>query len=345
MRCPIAQFTGPIALSILVAGAIVPSALAQTDLNQQLTIQLNSGTRSPVRDQADRLLAQGKAQEAQGNLAGAIGSWNAAIRLYQQINDMDGQGVAYSYLAAAYNRTGQAAATEDALRRRLAVSRDQRDFTGQIYANNNLGRALAPRANGSPAAGSLFMEGMDVASSVRHQRGEYLTARNMTWLANSLDQPDLNIRRYEFAFLPPDQWYANPIDFGLKLNQRGDQRLNDQRYYMATRFNGVANTLAAGENASLQFQAIDELVVAYRAMGRFDLATDVLDERLLLARSLNSPREELATLALMGEMNQDVGRVTLAQRYYEQAIVVAEQLNDSEQTSLLRERLASFAQP
>lgn len=78
-------------------------------------------------------------------------------------------------------------------------------------------------------------------------------------------------------------------------------------------------------------------------MGRFDLATDSLEERLLLAQSLNNPQEEMATLALLGELNQDVGRTTLAQRYYEQAIVVAEKLNDSDQTSLLRERLASFA--
>lgn len=158
---------------------------------------------------------------------------------------MDGQGIAYDYLATLHNRMGHTAAAEDALRRRLAVARDQRDFTGQIYANNALGRVLAPRANGSPAAGSLFMEGMDVAASVRHQRGESLAAQNITWLANSLDQPDLTIRRYEFAFLPADQWYANPTSYGWKLNDRGAQRLDDRRYYMATRFNSTANTLAA----------------------------------------------------------------------------------------------------
>lgn len=339
---------GAIALSSLAAAlAALPTLPAgASDLNQQLTVRLNSGTRSPERDEADRLMAVGQAQAVSGNWSGAIAAWRQAQLLYQRIGDMDGQGVAYSYLVSAYNQTGQPHAREDAMRRQLAVARDQRDFTGQLYANNNLGRALAPRASGTPGAGTLFMEGMDVASSVRNQRGEYLAARNMTWLANSLDQPDLTMRRYEYAFLPPSQWFANPDSFGTQLQARGEQRLTEDRFYMATRFSGAADNLASrAGNVPLQFQAIDDRVVAYRAMGRYDLATDSLEDRLQLARAIANPQEELATLAALGEMNLDVGRTVLAQRYYSQALVVAERLNDSEQTNALRERLASFTSP
>ncbi|MBF2028350.1 MAG: tetratricopeptide repeat protein [Oscillatoriales cyanobacterium C42_A2020_001] len=340
-----ARLTGAIVFSALMTATIAQRSPAQ-DLNQQLTIQLNSGTRSPQRDRADRLIAEGKTHQANGDLAAAIAAWRKAQLLYQQIGDMDGQGLAYDYLMRAYAQTDQIAAREDAMRRQLAIARDQRNFTDQISANNNLGTALAPRASGSPAAGELFVEGMDVATSVRNQRGERLTADNLTWLANSLDQPDLKIRQYEFAFLPPSQWVANPTSLSARLNEQGDRRLNQQRYYMATRFNRVATTLADEANsAALRFQTLDDLVIAYRAMGRYDLATDSLEDRLVLARSLSDPREELATLAALGEINSDIGRVTLAQRYYEQAIVVAEGLNNPEQTSLLKERLASFEQP
>lgn len=332
--------------AIAFASLLMPSVSQAQDLNQQLTVRLNSGTHSPARNEADQLIEVGKTQAANGDLRGAIASWQRAQLLYQQIGDMDGQGVAYSYLVLAYNQTGQPLAREDAMRRQLAVARDQRDFTGQIYASNNLGRALAPRPQGgSTAAGELFAESMNVASSVRNRRGEYLTARNMTWLANSLDQPDLLTRRYEVAFLPPSQWAANPSSYGFKLNAQGENRLNEQRYYMATRFNNVADALGArADNPSLRFRAIDDLVVAYRAMGRYDLATDSLDDRLQLARSLNNPREELETLASLGELNQNIGRIELAQRYYEQALVVAQRFNDPQLASIFRERLAGFQQ-
>jgi tetratricopeptide (TPR) repeat protein len=335
---------GAIVICLGATATALPAPATPTpNLNQQLTIHLNSGTRSPERDQADRLLANGQTAAQAGNLATAIRVWQQAQQVYQQLGDMDGQALAYRYLATAYGQLGQVGAQEDAARRQLATTRDQRDFNGQILANNALGRVLAPRAGGTVAAGTLFMEAMEVASSVRHQAGEQLTATNLTWLANSLDQPEATARQVEMAVLPPSQWMANPVSMGLQLNDRGNQWQSQQRYYMATRFNRVSENLAnQSDNYLLQFMTMDDLVVAYRAMGRYDLAGDWLDQRLQLARSLNDLQEELVTLASLGEINLEVGRVEVAQRYFEQAIAVAETLNDAEQTGLLRERLAGF---
>ncbi len=339
--------SGVLALGAIAAAlAALPAPSLANSLMEQLTIQQNSGTRGPARDQADQYMRLGQTEGAKGNWPAAIAAWQQAQQLYQAIGDMDGQGMAYSYLAAAYNRTAQPRAREDAMRRQLAVTRDQRDFTGQLYANNNLGRALAGRASGSPGAGTLFMEGMDVASSTRNQKGEYLTAQNMAWLANSLEQPDLTIRRYEYAFLPANQWYANPNSYAMKLGDRGAQRIDQARFYMGTRFTQVGDRFAAqAGNAPLQFQTLDNQVVAYQAMGRYDLMTDTLEERLALARAVGDPQEELATLTALGQTNLNVGRTVLAQRYYGQALVVAERLNDQQQAGVLRERLATFTAP
>lgn len=330
-------------LSLLTAAVLVPTKAQAQSLNQQLTIYLNSGSRSPERDTADQLMGVGKAHADVGDWDGAIVSWQQAQQLYQKIGDMDGQGLAFNYLAIAYAHQGLPRATEDALRRNLAVSRDQRDFNTQIYANGNLGRALAPRGGGSPAAGSLFIEGMDVASSVRNHRGETYTAKNMIWLANSLDQTELNTRLYETAFLPPSEWVANPISYGIKSGQHGDLRMAEQRYYMATRFYDVTDTLAkAGNSSSLQLAALDRLVRAYRIMGRYDLARDVLDDRLQVVQKLGRPQEELATLMSQGELNQEIGRNLVAQKYYEQALAVAEHLDNKQQADLIRQRLVNL---
>jgi Tetratricopeptide repeat len=333
-------------IGLLSIGFFSHPAIAQTsNLNQQLTIHLNGGSRSPQRDRADALTGEGKTQAFAGNLAGAIVTWRQALQLYQAAGDMDGMGTVYGYLAAAHSQTGQIAAQEDALRRQLAVSRDQRDFISQIAANNELGRTLAPRQSGTPPAHELFTEGMMVAASVRSPKNEYSTAQNMKWLANSLNQPDRATQQYEFNALKPSQWTANPLSYATKLNTQGDRKLVEQRYYTSTRFNTPADKLSnqVGD-VSLQFQTIDSLIVAYRAMGRYDLAADSLAQRLQLAQTMNSPREQLASLASLGELNLDVGRTTAAQQYYEQALTVAQQLNDPEQSTALKQRLASFKQ-
>jgi len=322
-------------------------AFAQTqNLTQQLTIHLNSGTRSRDRDQADELIGVGKTQATNGDWAGAIASWQRAQQIYQQLGDMDGQGVAFGYLAIAYQQQGQTAAQEDTARRQLAVTRDQRDFNGQITASNSLGRVLAPRAGGTSAAGELFIEAMDVATSVRSEAEERQAVNNLTWLANSLDQPEQNARLLETATLPPDQRYANPSSLGLKLGVHGAQWIDQRRFFMATRFHTIAHDLAAQDgNSSLQLLVMEDLITSHLAMGRYDIARDWLDQRLALARSLNDSQEELATLAFLGEINLAIGRTAVAQRYFEQALTVAEGLNDAQQTTILRERLAGFEQP
>lgn len=330
-------------LSLLGVVALLPGQAQGQSLNQQMTVYLNSGSRSPQRDRADQLMGVGKVHADMGDWDGAIVSWQQAQQLYLQAGDMDGQGLAFNYLAIAYAHQGLPRATEDALRRQLAVSRDQRDFNTQIYVNNNLGQVLAPRAGGSPAAGSLFIEGLDVAASVRNHRGEAHTAKNMIWLANSLNQPELNTREYEMAFLPPSEWVANPISYGIKLGQHGDRRMAEQCYYMATQFYGVTETMAkAGNSPALQLAALDRLVKAYRIMGRYDLARDALDTRLQVVQKLGRPQEELAILTAQGELNREIGRTLVARKYYEQALAVAQRLNNQQQADLIRGRLADL---
>ena len=61
--------------SLVLAGTIAPLLMlpAQaSDLNRQLTVPLNNGTRGNARDRADRLLQYGKTLEMDGILVGAI---------------------------------------------------------------------------------------------------------------------------------------------------------------------------------------------------------------------------------------------------------------------------------
>jgi tetratricopeptide (TPR) repeat protein len=117
----------------------------------------------------------------------------------------------------------------------------------------------------------------------------------------------------------------------------------EQRYYMATRFYDVTETLArAGNSPTLQLAALDRLVKAYRIMGRYDLARNTLDQRLEVLQKLGRPEEELATLMVQAELNQEIGRTVVAQKAYERALTLAEQLHNKQQAELIRQRLSTL---
>jgi tetratricopeptide (TPR) repeat protein len=107
-------------------------------LNDPLTEQLNippfnNGTAGETRDEADRLVRLGGQQERQGQLSKAIDSWWQAIALYHSIGDVKAQGLTYDFLGLTYAQLGRFTEAEDALRRRLAIARDNQDLQGHFW--------------------------------------------------------------------------------------------------------------------------------------------------------------------------------------------------------------------
>ncbi|HEY9656148.1 MAG TPA: tetratricopeptide repeat protein, partial [Crinalium sp.] len=190
----------PVILSALVGtgmsiALLSPLAVSAAELNQQLNVQLNNGTQGASRNEADRLLQLGKDQELDGSLADAVQSWQQALKLYQTLVDRPGEALAYGYLGLAYSRMGRPNEAEDALRRQLAIARDEQDFQGQVYALNSLGRVLAKRG-GIQSAASLFNEALAIATNIKSADGAALSHDSLGLLAVSLGNPSRAMEEY-----------------------------------------------------------------------------------------------------------------------------------------------------
>ena len=127
---------------LILTSLLHPATAGAADITQQLHRPVNSSMGRQSRDEADSLLRVAEQQYAAGYADKAIDSGLQALDIYHLIGDLRAKGLTYNLLAKAYIELGRFKEGEDALRRRLAIARDTKDFQSQIFALNNLGTLL-----------------------------------------------------------------------------------------------------------------------------------------------------------------------------------------------------------
>lgn len=330
-------------LPSLVIGVLSLSmaSVRAADLNDQLAIRLNNGTYGLTRDQADSLLRRGRAFAAQGLLPEAIGAWQQALKLYQNVGDREAEGVTYGYLATAYARTGQQLAYEDALRRQLAVSRDRQDFWTQIYAANNLGRNLEARG-GNAGAEELFTNAVAISDSIKSLNGQALSYSNLGLLAFNSGNLDRATQEFEQALLASRK-ASDVKSQATILNNLGDIYRLTGRYPESMKYYALAFRLAdLIQDRPNQFRAIDGMVTAYSFAGDYTQSMDMLRQRLKIAQTQENLLQQLTSLKALAQVYQRMGDTAKARLTYQRAITVARQLNDIDQENLLVQRLVDL---
>lgn len=328
---------------ILAIGAINsgPTRVSAADLNEQLQIQINNGSRNTTRDEADRLMALGKTQEQDGFLQEAVQSWQQALLMYQNLQDVEAQNLTYSYLGNAYVNLGQYEAAEDIFRRRLALARSRQDYQSQIYALNSLGRILAQRGS-VQAANDLYTEALTLATSINSYGGKAVTLDSLGLLAFGVGNYEQAAQQYQAA-LTASRRALDPVSEATILNHLGDFYLAQQDLTKAINSYGLAVKITRlNRDRPNQIHAIDGMVSALRLTRNYGLAIDLLNERLELAQSRENLRQELDTLQMLAQVQQEAGKYPDARKTYERAIEVARGLEDSQQESVLLTKLAAL---
>ena len=171
----------PVLTGVVLMGLGSPFAAAN-ELRTQLDIRPNNRTEGLPRDAADQLMRLGGSQQAAGDYQDAINSWTQALEIYHEIGDLAALGMVYDYIGLTYGRLGRYLEAEDALRRRLAVARDNADFQGQVFGWNNLGSIFIQRGNVGLAQ-TAFTEALTIARSLNSYQGIGLSLSNLALAA------------------------------------------------------------------------------------------------------------------------------------------------------------------
>ncbi len=326
----------PLVLALLAISSLPAGAIAR-DLDEQFNIRGNDVTPKEARDEADFLLRLGGQQERLGHLDKAIYYWMQALEIYHRIGDVKSEGLTYDFIGIAYAALGRYDLAEDALRRRLAIARDNKDILGEIYGLNNVGTVLVQR-EAIDEARKVFEEAYEIARSVNSLEGQGLSLSNLGLIAATKRDYNQAIKRYEAA-LTWRRRAADPTGEANTLNNLGDAYRAAGNYDEAIANYGSARLLARQSvDFRNHFRAIDGLVAAHSSVGRYFRAAALLDERLELAQKIENPRQELISLRSIAQFYRILEDYPVAEEFYRRAIALARDLGDlKEETRLLDE--------
>ena len=95
------------------------------------------------------------------------------------------------------------------------------------------------------------------------------------------------------------------------------------------------------DDRAIQLRAIDGLLAIYLNRGDVQEALPLLDQRVALTAQADQ-WQRLKTLRLLGEYYEQLGDRDLAKTFYEQALALAQVLEDSEAVVFLKQSITRF---
>ncbi|MBS3028035.1 MAG: tetratricopeptide repeat protein [Dolichospermum sp. DET50] len=319
---------------VLFTCLLTTTGVKAIDITQQIHRPLNSSAGKSSRDVADRLLRKGRQQLSQGFPEKTLKLSLAALEIYHSLGDLKAQGSAYDLLANTYLKLRDTKNAEDAIRRQLAIARDNQDFQNQIFALNNLATLFLEKGE-NIAAEETLEDALVVARNIINIEGQGLSLSNLSLVAMRTGDYNKAVKIGEYALT-----FRRQIDDAIgeanTLNNLGDAYLAIGDYENTIGSYGSAMKLAKRSfERPNQLRAIDGLVTANTALGRYDLALELLKNRVILTDSIKNPAEDLKYLVVSGDIYEKMGNFNKAKDFYKQAISLAQKLEDSKQQSLL----------
>ena len=329
------------ALTVVAILGLGSPLAAANDLRTQLDIRPNNRTQGLPRDTADQLMLSGGNHQAAGNYLEAIRAWTQALAIYQEIGDMAALGVAYDFIGLTYGQLGRYLEAEDALRRRLAIARDNADFQGQVFGWNNLGSIFIQRGDVGLAQ-TAFTEALTIARSLNSYKGIGLSLSNLALAAVAQGNVQEAVKLYEAAANYRFQG-GDRLGEANSLNGLGDAYRS--LFRMADAIGAYRLALRSGQelgDRAIQLRAIDGLLAIYLNQGDVLDARPLLDQRVALTARANE-WQRLKTLRMLGEYYEQIGDPELAKNFYEQALRLAQLLDDSQAVVFLNNRLLDLS--
>ena len=326
---------------MLMAMIGVPAAYAQESLDEQLRQPVNREVVNRQRDVADQLFRLGERQASQEDYRSALSAWGRAVELYYEIGDTASMEQTYGRIGGAYAELGDYSGAETAVRRQLAIARDNQNFSTQIFAWNTLGTFRLQRGAIS-SANQAYEEALNVAYSIQNFEGIGLSLSNLGLLAAVQGDYATAIDYYEEAGNYRTQagnlvGRANTNNnLGAAYLAQGLQRKAIGAYRLALRYGQDSN------DVPVQLNAIDGLIDVYSDFSDWDQVRRYLDERIALTLNTDNDWGRLVTFKRLGEFYEATGELTLAQEQYARAYELARLLDQTNLEVELFNRLLSF---
>ncbi|MEO0866974.1 MAG: hypothetical protein AAFY17_00740 [Cyanobacteria bacterium J06642_11] len=319
----------------------LPAAHAVQSLDEQLRQPVDRETINQRRDVADQLLRLGERQATQGDYESAIKAWSRAVDLYYDLGDAAAMEQAYGSIGRAYIQLGSFEQAETAVRQQLAISRDNQNFSTQIFAWNTLG-TLQLQQGAVESANQAYEEALNIAYSINNNEGIGLSLSNLGLLATAKGDYAAAIEYYEVA----GNYRIRSTNIAGRANTTNN--LGDAYIANGQPEKAIGPYLVGlsygrdSDNVTAQLQAIDGLLDVYSTLNNWPRVRQYLDERIALTLNTDDLWGRLVTFKRLGEFYEATGEPALAKEQYEQAYSLARVLDQTNLEVELFNRLLAF---
>jgi len=290
-------------------------------------IQPSIPDRDSHKAQADQLFRRGMEQYQKGQLEAAIGSWQKALLIYQQLQDRQREGATLKNLGATYITLENYNKAIEFLQLFLSIVRLTGDRSSEVEALANLGIAYEELGDYNQAIDS-HQQALALIRELKNRQGEGQILGNLGNAYEALGDYDKAIASYQQS-LTIAREINDRIGEGTALGSLGATYANLGESDKANEFYQQSLSVAQAIGNTLgQAYTLRNLGIAYQIRNDLTKATEYYQEALLIARDIGDRKLEAETLSSLGLAYEDLKDYNLAIAHQEQSLSLAREISD-----------------
>ncbi|MEH2030292.1 MAG: CHAT domain-containing tetratricopeptide repeat protein [Nostoc sp.] len=295
------------------------------------------------KDEADRLLQQGREQYQTNQSEAALKSWQQALIIYQKIRDYKSEVKVLNNIGLVHQQQAEYASAIDYLQRSLSIAISIKDQLGQAKALGNLGTVFQDTGD---YAQSIYyhQQNLAIARKIKDKQSEGKALANLGLVYYFLGDATTAIKNYWEALAifqkisDSQSQGASLNNLGLAYSAIGDYPKAIQNYQQAL------TIVREITNRQLEGKILGNLGSIYYVLGKYSQAIDYQQKWLAIARQIDDNQSQENAIGNLGFTYYTLKDYPKAIDYQQQSLAIARKINDrlGEGTSLLNLGLAFY---
>jgi tetratricopeptide (TPR) repeat protein len=277
--------------------------------------------------QAQALYNEGHGLYQTGKYEAALDKLQAALELYRETGNRQGEGRTLNDIGGVYKCLGQYQEALECLEEALAISREIGDRQCEVSALNNIGEAYESSSQYSEALKHLE-EALAISREVGDRQGEGQTLANIGWVYTDLGQYQDALKYSEEALAISRETGDRRVE-GRAFNTIGTVYFHLKQYQEALGYfeKALAARREAGDRRG-EASTLGNIGLMYDDLGQDQKALKYQEEALATKREIGDRQGEALTLSNIGLLYDFHGDHQKGLDYYKEALAVAREIGD-----------------
>ncbi|WP_341527396.1 CHAT domain-containing tetratricopeptide repeat protein [Nostoc sp. UHCC 0302] len=324
----ISRYSLILLLSMVMLADTVGAKLSSAQL--QIAQQPSTTQQDAIRAAAEKATNEGLELYKQGtaeSLQQAIGKWQEALKLWQQVDDKRWEALTFIGIGRIYSSLGKKQEALKYYNQALPVLRAVGDRTGEATTLNNIGRIYSSLGEKQQAL-KYYNQALPILHAVGDRTGEATTLNSIGRIYSSLGKKQQALKYYNQA-LPILHAVGDRTGEATTLNNIGfvydslGEKQEALKYY-----NQALPILRAVEDRTREATTLNNIGFVYGSLGEQQQALKYYNQALSISRAVGDRTGEATTLNNIGFVYGSLGEQQQALKYYNQALPISRAVGD-----------------